>query len=255
MSGLTTEAGTLAETEVPGGKLPWLAIPGWRERFGVVAGITTRGTGAEPFDLGLAGTEGVGRVLDRWRVVAATFPAFAGLAVARQVHGTRVLWHHSVRGFAIHENADGHATATPGILLAVSAADCVPVYLVDPVRRAIALLHAGWRGTAAGIVAGGVETLVRQAGSTPADLVMHCGVGICGGCYQVGAEVATACGRPDHDRVDLRGVLREQGQAQGIGAVTVSSHCSAHMNDRFMSHRGSGGRDGRMVAFLGLLPP
>ncbi len=240
---------------MPGAAVPWLAVPGWRERFGVVAGITTRGSAAEPFDLGLAGAQGIGRVLDRWRLLAATFPEFDGVTVARQVHGTRVLWQEPFRGFAIHENADGHATAHPGLLVAVSAADCVPVYLVDPVRRAIGLLHAGWRGTAAGIVASGVEALVRRAGSAPADLVMHCGVGICGECYHVGAEVASACGRPDQARVDLRGVLAEQGRAQGIGTITVSSHCSAHMNDRFMSHRGSGGRDGRMVAFLGLLAP
>lgn len=255
MNGLTTEPARLAEGDGAGGPLPWLAVPGWRERFGVVAGITTRGPTPEPFDLGLAGSQGVGRVLDRWRVLGAAFPEFVGVAVARQVHGTRVLWQEPFRGFAIHEDADGHATSHRGLLLSVSAADCVPVYLVDPVGRAIALLHAGWRGTAAGIVAAGVEALVCRAGSAPADLVMHCGVGICGDCYQVGPEVASACGRPDQPRVDLRAVLAEQGRAQGIGTITVSSHCSAHMTDRFMSHRGSGGRDGRMVAFLGLLAP
>lgn len=252
---MTTEAAPLAEVDAPGSAVSWLAVPGWRERFGVIAGITARGSAAEPFDLGLAGTQSIGRVLDRWRSLAATFPEFGGLTVARQVHGTRVLWQEPFRGFAIHENADGHATAHPGLLLAVSAADCVPVYLVDPVRRAIALLHAGWRGTAAGIVATGVQELAARAGSDPSDLVMHCGVGICGACYEVGPEVAAACGRPDQARVDLRGVLAEQGRAEGIGAITVSPHCSAHMNDRFMSHRASGGLDGRMVAFLGLLAP
>lgn len=250
-----TEAGSLAEREVADETVPWLEVPGWRGRFGVVAGITGRGPAADPFDLGLAGSQPVGRVLDRWRALSQTVTGFSGAAVARQVHGTRILWQEPFRGFAVHEAADGHATAHPGLLLCVSAADCIPIYLVDPARRAIALLHSGWRGTAAGIVAAGVGALVSHAGSDPADLIVHCGVGICGQCYQVGPEVSSACGCPGQGQVDLRAVIARQARAEGVGAVSVSPHCSAHMNDRFMSHRASAGRDGRMVAFLGLLPP
>ncbi len=250
-----TEASPLAEVEVGPGKVPWLEVPGWRERFGVVAGITGRGPAADPFDLGLAGTQPVGQVLDRWRALAETFPNFHGTAVARQVHGTRILWQEPFQGWAVHQGADGHATNIPGLLLCVSAADCIPIYLVDSVRGAVALLHSGWRGTSAGIMAAGIRILSTQAGSDPADLVAHCGVGICGHCYAVGPEVAAACSCPGQGWVDLRAVIAEQALAEGVGAVTVSSHCSAHMNDRFMSHRASAGRDGRMVAFLGLLPP
>lgn len=248
------EAAPLAEAAVADPAVPWFEVPGWRDRFGVVAGITGRGAGTSPFDLGLAGAQPVGQVLDRWRLLGQAFPEFRGAAVARQVHGTRILWQEPFLGFAVHEGADGHATSHPGLLLCVSAADCIPVYLVDPVRRAIALLHSGWRGTAAGILAAGVTMLAERAGSNRSDLVVHCGVGICGSCYEVGPEVSAACGCPGQGQVDLRSVLDRQAAAEGIGSRTVSTHCSAHMTDRFMSHRGSAGRDGRMVAFLGLLP-
>lgn len=250
-----TETARLAEVAGTG-TVPWASVPGW-ETFGVVAGVTERGPG-EPFDLGLAGSRPIKEVLDRWRALAAAFDRFDGIVIARQVHGTSVLWHDRAAGLTILEGADGHATATPGILLAVSLADCVPIYLVDPVRRAVALLHSGWRGTAAGILANGVAALTER-GSRPADLRVHAGVGICGDCYQVGAEVATACGRPPSGpgpvQLDLRQVIAGQAAGLGVGGVSVSTLCSAHTAGRFMSHRASGGRDGRMVALLGLLPP
>lgn len=252
-----TEAGVLDEQVVADAPIPWSVIPGWADRFGVVAGLTGRGTPDDPFDLGLAGTQPVTAVLDRWRAVRAALPSGAGLVVARQVHGRRVLWHERGDGaWAIHEGADGHATAAPGLLLTVSLADCVPVYVVDPVRRAVALLHSGWRGTAANILEAGVAALSRHAGSNPADLTVHVGVGICGACYQVSAEVAAACGRPaagPNVQLDLRAVVAEQALGLGVPEVTVSTLCSAHDGDRFMSHRRSRGRDGRMVAVLGLL--
>ena len=133
------------------GPLPLFELAEWRERYGAVAGITGRGTGEVPFDLGLAGSLApAGQVIDRWLSLKAASPGWAGIVVARQVHGVEVLWHDQVQGLVILEGADGHATDRPGVLLALTAADCVPVYILDPVDRRIALLHAGWRGTAAG---------------------------------------------------------------------------------------------------------
>ncbi len=157
------------------------------------------------------------------------------------------------------EGVDGHATAAPGILLTVTVADCIPVYLVDPVRRAVCLLHSGWRGTAGGILSRGLQLLQERAGSQAADVVVHCGVGICGPCYEVGSEVMTGCGLrhegagPWH--AELREVLASQARSLGVGEVSTSQWCSAHDRPRFYSHRASGGRDGRMVAFLGLPGP
>jgi len=236
--------------------LPHSEVPGWSERFGVVAGITERGGGPAPFDLGLAGDAPAGAVLGRWRAFQAATGA-QSVVVSRQVHGSRVSWHQELPpGLSLQDGSDGHACRTPGLLLAVTVADCIPIYLVDPVARAIALLHAGWRGTAAGILAAGIECLKGRAGSRVAHVAMHLGPGICGTCYEVGAEVPTALGSAPEGagpfRVDLREVLVEQAGRMGIRQISTSQLCSSELRNRFFSHRGSGGRDGRMVAYLGL---
>jgi YfiH family protein len=246
----------LVERAVDSFPIPWLEVPEWTDRYGVVAGLTGRGPATDPFDLGLASSQPTRLVLNRWRLLQSSFPTFGSVVVARQVHGRSVLWHDQARGWTVFEGADGHATRTPGILLAISIADCVPIYVLDPRNRAVALLHAGWRGTAADILGAALEELAARVGSQPADLAVHIGVGICGDCYQVGAEVAEACGVSARNggpiQLDLRRVIRNQALSRGVTDVTVSTHCSAHHRDRFMSHRGSGGVDGRMVAVLGL---
>jgi len=245
-------------TETPvAGAVPRFELAAWR-RSGIVAGITGRGEAAEPFDLGLAGiTTPVGRVMDHWRLLRESLPEFSGLAVARQVHGTEILWHQCAAGLQIHEGADGHATDRAGLLLGVTAADCIPIYVADPMRRVVALLHAGWRGVAGGILRRGVELLVRW-GSNVDNLLVHCGVGICGACYEVGSEVFAACGlgapAGGKGTLDLRALLAEQAVHLGVKHISTSQLCSRHDAPGFFSHRGSGGRDGRMVAYLGLLP-
>ena len=236
--------------------LPLWDVPGWRERFGVVAGITGRGDDpTQPFDLGLSSRSPAGDVLGRWRLLREEL-GFASQVVGHQVHGNRVAWHDGPSaGWTVLDATDGHATRTRGCLLLVTAADCIPVYLIAPRQRAIALVHAGWRGTAAGIVARGLEVMHAVAGVVPADVVMHAGVGICGSCYEVGSEVQDALAQvasgagPWH--VDLRAVLLEQGKLLGVGEATASGLCTSCHRDRFFSHRRSRGSDGRMVAYLG----
>jgi YfiH family protein len=237
------------------GPVPRYELPEWRERYGVVAGITVRGTTAEPFDQGLAGLKApVGEVMERWRMFRAAVPGFTGVVISHQVHGATVLWHDSARGMIIEGVADGHATATPGVLLAVTVADCIPVYLVDPVRRAVALVHAGWRGTAAGVLSQGLA-LLQSHGSNVENVVIHCGIGICGQCYEVGSEVLRACGdrasAGESRGLDLRSVLKKQAGEHSVENVSTSHLCTVHGGPEFWSHRGSGGADGRMVAFLG----
>jgi YfiH family protein len=249
-----TEA-VLEEQAVPG-PVPLFEVPGWRQRFGVVAGITGRGAG-DPFDLGMASARPAGGVFGDWTRFREAHPAFPAVIVSRQVHGSEVAWHASGAGWQIHDGWDGHATRAAGVLLTVTVADCIPVYLADPAGKAISLLHCGWRGVSSGILARGIGRLARH-GTVVSDLVMHCGVGICGPCYEVGSEVLEACGQratgagPWH--IDLREVLASQARAEGVRAISTSQFCSCHHRDRFFSHRGSGGRDGRMVAYLGLLP-
>lgn len=96
------------------------------------------------------------------------------------------------QGFSLAGDWDGHATNAPGLLLAVAAADCAPVFLADPVRRAVAVLHAGWRGTAAGVVEAGVQVLREAFQSAPPDLLAHVGPAIGPCCYEVGPEVLAA---------------------------------------------------------------
>ena len=245
----------------------------WADRYGVVAGVTTRGHG---FSLGLWSEENVGQVMSRWRAVGAAFrPRFPGLVLAHQVHGTALAWHRAIPdggsgsggegaggGWMILDGLDGHATGVRGLLLTVTVADCIPVYLTVPQTHVVALLHAGWRGVAGRVLERAVELLKREGFARASDIVMHCGVGICGACYEVGSEVIeqlTPGRRPGVSRadgasghVDLRDLLVRQAGDLGITEVSVSSWCTAHDRDRFFSHRASGGRDGRMIAYAGM---
>ena len=246
----------LGEVDRAGGVVPRMEVPGWRERYGVVAGLTTRGTESHPFDLGLTSTRPVADVMGQWAAFRAAEPGFPLVVLGRQVHGTEVVWHDAGQGWLQLDGIDGHATASRGILLTVTIADCTPVYLLDPVRGGIALLHAGWRGASGRIIDRGVRLLTGRNGSSASDIVMHCGVSICGTCYEVGSEVFEAFGLPTppggKGPLDVREQLVRQADDLGIGQVTVSPWCTGHDGTRFHSHRRSRGADGRMVAYFGL---
>ncbi len=250
-------------SEVPlAGAVPRWEVPGWRERFGVVAGVTGRGDGTAGagFDLGLWTGEPVGQVHERWRDFLRAEPGFPGAVLSHQVHGTAIAQHSERhQGWTLLGGYDGHLTGASGLLLLVTVADCVPVYLLDPTRRHCALVHAGWRGVAGGILEAAVSHLCGASGGSPADLAMHCGVAISGPCYEVDDAVATACGKPTPTgtkvHLDLRDRLADQGDVLGVGEITVSGHCTASQPGDFFSHRGSGGRDGRQVAYLGYPVP
>jgi len=248
-----THTADLSEISVGDAAAPRLELTEWATRYGLVAGITTRENG---FNLGLSSEEPAGNVSARWRAFRGAFAGrFPGVVTGYQCHGTTVRWYdRGVEGWLQVGEVDGHATDRKGLLLTVTVADCIPVYLAAPGSGAVALLHAGWRGTADRILARGVHALTQHALVRPDELVMHCGVGICGTCYEVGSEVsARLTGEAGNGatHVDLRAVLARQAAELGIAAVSLSPHCSAHHRDLFYSHRASKGRDGRMVAFLG----
>jgi hypothetical protein len=220
---------------------------------GLVAGITTR---ADGFNLGFGTAEPANQVAARWRSFLAAFrPQFSGAVLSHQVHGSAVGIHDAAsNGLLMLDGLDGHTTQLGGLLLTVTVADCVPVYLAHPKGGAVALLHAGWRGVAAGIVEAGLTRLAARSDVSVAELVMHCGVSICGQCYEVGPEVALAVSGqrvsgPTH--IDLRAEIVARAQALGVTMITQSSHCAAHDKNLFFSHRRSGGTDGRMVAYVG----
>jgi YfiH family protein len=234
--------------------LPLYDIP-WHS-FGLVAGITGRGDApGRGFDLGLWSEAPVGEVMGRWRTFRRAFPRFPTIVTGGQVHGAEVGTADATPGWLQVDGVDGWVATSPGVLLTVTVADCIPVYLAVP-GRGVALLHAGWRGTAAGILGRGLSRMLRGTDAAVSDVIMHTGVGICGPCYEVGSEVMTGCGLPAEGtgpwHVDLRSVLQQQAADLGITRVSSSPWCSAHDGSQFFSHRRSGGTDGRMVAYLGM---
>lgn len=236
--------------------VPALVHDGWAEDFPwLVQGTTTRGSETGGFDLRLFGPAPAGEVLGRWGALAEALE-MRGVVHARQVHGVRVHLHGEAHdGLRLASPADGHATRSPGLLLTVGTADCVPVFLVDAATRWVAMVHAGWRGTAAGILEATVELFRRRAGLSPEGLHLHLGPSICGGCYEVGPEVHRALGLsepPGPTPIDLRAVLARRGVAAGVqGAqITRSGHCTKCGPGPFYSHRG--GDAGRQVGFMGV---
>jgi YfiH family protein len=228
----------LRETPVSGSAVPRLELVEWAKRHGLVAGIT-------------------GRTAEfSWTTFRAGFEdRFPSSVRSKQVHGIEVRWQaRADEGWRLLDGFDGHATDQAGVLLTVSVADCIPVYLAVPRCGVVALLHAGWRGTAAGILARGVRLLREQTGASSSEIVIHCGVGICGACYEVGSEVAerlTGTVPPGPVHVDLRSILAAQAASLGLLDVSISPWCTAHDRERFFSYRASGGGDGRQAAYLG----
>ena len=239
------------------GPVPLWRQPHWTERFPWLVQGTT-GRGSEPsFDLGLFGNQPVGPAITRWRTLRETL-GFAQAIHARQAHRADVLAHECVSpGLLVVERVDGHVTRTPDILLAVSIADCVPVFLVEPGVRAVAVLHAGWRGAAGGMLEAGVRALHELTGARAEKLYVHFGPAICGRCYEVGPEVHEALGQPIPARntpIDLRAILAGRAADLGVpGAnISVSECCTKCDNTDFFSHRA--GDTGRQMGVIGILP-
>ena len=184
------------------------------------------------------------------------------LLLLRQVHGATVVrapWDGA-------PEADAAFADEPGHLLGVVTADCLPVLLVDPVRRAVAAAHAGWRGTAAGVVPRAVEALVA-AGSRPEDLLAAAGPGIGPCCYEVGEELREAFGpggeaffRPGprgRPHLDVRAANAHQLQQAGLRPERVHhvADCTACRADLYYSYRRDGAGTGRMISFIGFRDP
>lgn len=215
--------------------------------FGVRAFTTTRQAGT----FGLSGPDPVGEVMARWTGLQSELAANAlRIAIGRQVHGTRVLSHSGGwEGFLRTGEADGHLATEKGIALAVSVADCVPIFIAHP-SGAVAILHSGWRGTALRIIDAGLTALAKR-GLPPDELIVHLGPAICGRCYEVSAEVrAELTGQPVNraGNVDLRSLIAEHAHEIGVQKITVSPNCTKCDNDRFFSHRA--GDTGRQVGVI-----
>ena len=218
-------------------------------QFGIRAFTTTKQVGS----FGLRGDEPSHVVTARWTQLREELRSGGPrLATANQVHGARVLVHHDCwTGWLRADDADGHASPARGTALAVTVADCVPVFIAHP-SGATALLHSGWKGTAARIVEHGVRALVDR-GFAAAELYVHTGPSICGDCYEVSADVYERLtgrnpGKPT--TVDLRTLIADHARAAGVRHISTTASCTRHDNDRFYSHRaGDTGRQlGVMIA-------
>jgi len=259
-------AAAVAEVAAGSPGRPVLRLEPWERRMpGVVAGVTAvvagHGAGSES-DFGLTTGGAASAVTERYEELSRGL-GLTSAAVARQVHGCVVAHLDCApeRGVHVQGEADGITTSGAGVLLVVTVADCVPVYLSGPGARALGLVHAGWRGTAAGAFEGAVRAMERRHGVVAEDLSVHLGPAICGPCYEVGPEVFRALGMVERGAgcLDLRDVLTDRALAAGVRPerLSRSPHCTRCGSAPLplFSHRGQGSRAGRMAAFLGRIGP
>ncbi len=192
------------------------------------------------------------------RRVAAALAPFGRLLLMKQVHGATVVaapWDGA-------PEADGAWAEAPGLLLGIETADCLPVLILDPGRRAVAAVHAGWRGTAAGVVARALDFL-RARGTDPEEVVAALGPAIGPCCYEVGSELRTAFG-PEGERffrpgprgrphLDVRAANVRQLEACGVRAENIHhvNECTACRPERYHSYRRDGPGVGRMISYIG----
>ena len=250
-------------THLSSSSLPLWRPPGLEAVPWLRAVVTTRrgGTSPAPYDslnLGLATGDDAARVAaNRSRLCAALELHDDRIVKLSQVHGTRV-WR--VPDAAAREG-DGLWTAVPGPVLAVGVADCVPAFVWDSHAPRVALVHAGWRGTAARILERAIGIL-RDAGARPADLRVALGPSIGPCCYAVGGDVAAHFPAAAVERrgtsfhLDLWHANRLQAEAGGLDPehVHATPPCTACNRDLFFSHRRDGPRTGRMWALAWIQP-
>ena len=202
-------------------------------------------------------------VTENWRRWHAIFPHI-GVVRLQQVHGNRV--HRIEFDSGERRIGDGLVTAEPGIVLAIFTADCVPVLMVDGERRVCGAVHAGWRGTLAGIAAEGVNA-IAELGARPDHLRVALGPSIGGCCFEVDEELADSfvsevpvaaascrASRRGKKYLDLRAILRSQFLKAGVASDSIinvgpCTRCNSH---RFFSRRAAGSAPtGLQMSFVG----
>ncbi len=221
-------------------------VPGFAA-FGIRAFTTTRDAGT----FSLSGADPTGEVMARWTGLQENLSGYARrIVIGRQVHGAHVITHHGGwEGMLRTSEADGHLAAERGIALAVSVADCVPIFMAHQ-SGIVAVLHSGWRGTAAKIIDGGLRAYAR-IGIPPDEIKVHLGPAICGRCYEVSADVRAQLTGQEANRpgnVDIRSLIAEHAAESGVTDLSVSSECTKCDNDRFFSHRA--GDTGRQIGVI-----
>jgi YfiH family protein len=200
----------------------------------------------------------------------------AQVAMVSQVHGRRVVVIRDVADVPpAGTEADALISNAPGVAVAVRAADCVPLLMADRLTGAVAAVHAGWRGTMAGIARAAVEAMQREFGTKPDDLVAAIGPSIAPCCYEIGSEVVDAFAAAGYERhlitrwfatpppprgsrerpalrLDVAGANRDQLVLAGVpeAQIFVSGLCTAMHLDVLTSYRAEKERAGRLAAAI-----
>ncbi|HSV64226.1 MAG TPA: polyphenol oxidase family protein [Chthoniobacterales bacterium] len=156
---------------------------------------------------------------------------------AQQIHGNEIaVVNVSPSADKCFADCDGIITDQRGICLGIYVVDCCAVYLVDPVRSAIGLVHSGKKGTESGIVPNAIKAMTVHFGSRPSDLIVQ----------------LSPCIRPPHYEIDFAGEIVRQCRALGVNSIHDNGVCTACDLTRYYSYRAEKGRTGRMLAFLAL---
>ena len=242
-----------------------------------VHGFTTRheGVSRHPYNslnLGANTFDSPHNVQGNRSILARAFGARSEhLVTVTQVHGTDLLVIDSPNPDYSHFlklECDGLITNQPGIMIGVCVADCVPILLLDPVKKVAAALHAGWKGTAGEISMKGVEALVSMFDAKPEDILAAIGPGIGNCCYEVDSIVKEAFKKSGADwdlfaretapgkwGIDLAAANFSQLLAAGLPKANIETTplCVSCEHDLFFSYRREGGETGRQLGFVMLL--
>lgn len=183
----------------------------------------------------------------------------AQVATSHQVHGSEILYADTP---GHREGYDALLTDVPGVFVTVSVADCTPILVFDSKTNAVAAIHAGWRGTAAGIVAKTLDQMQARFGTRGDDCFAYVGTCIDECSFEVGADVADHFTNPfkrfDAETqkffVDLKRANAAQLRAFGVpdAQVEISPFCTVQHNADYFSHRLERGKTGRMMATIGM---
>jgi len=239
-----------------------------------VQGFTTRheGVSRPPYNslnLGLSTLDSPHNVEGNRSILARAFDArVEKLVTVTQVHGNDLLLLDQPNPDFSHFlklECDGIVTNQPGVMIGVCVADCAPVLLLDPVNKVVAAIHAGWKGTVAGIVTKGVQAMVNLFDGRPGDILASIGPTIGACCYEIDGPVVDAFRNAGHDfdafaqpsgdrkwRLELAQANRQQLLRSGIAAenIEVSRLCVSCEKDLFFSYRRDKGETGRQMGFI-----
>jgi YfiH family protein len=232
---------------------------------GILHGFSTRRAERNDFSLGPVSSPNPMIQINRVRFLGAIGAPGWPVLKLKQVHSGIVREMNDTMAAGDPVEGDAAITALHGALLGVQTADCVPILIADAQARCVAAIHAGWRGTAAGITERTVERLGEKFGVKPADLTASIGpyIGKC--CFEVGEEVVDAIDDPDaferrndwlKPHVDLGLANLNQLLHSGLNSerIEVSSLCTRCRSDLFFSYRGEGDSTGRMLSVIGIAP-